>query len=524
MSSGVKSTPNEDNLVIQLNMRASRFVTASDVIFVTSVDSTKIINMFSGTAIFNCRACRSFIRKYGSLAVARDNKLMPIFWPIMTADESMYYDRVNNVNAMFDTAKITQIFVYKKTYIGIPLTETSNPLYTHFNYTIPKELVDDYNHVGYYDTLKEMLSRVLDDYSNDVFDKAHTMLFSDNVPYSEKAKGVVKWIYNLKKDLDMNYGDKRIEGEAEAKGEALGEKPYNIKIYETVVKTPVGFISSCRSGLLSVMLKSIKDGDSDEVVKRKYIEAANPTNYMRPTVDPTVGAVRVAEKLFEDMKLTKDDLARRFARMSDIPEGKFAWKCNNDEKKGIFSELSTKDVSGEKTVSVNKFIKEVLPSASKIEYFVNDYLHFYTFITGNKDTYPLMKWHTKDNLVSWYTYPKKMSSTAAGLATGMWVKVTSIIPFPHMWQEGVVYDNFASTYLVTIDGCYDVNYKKGASLFPECMKRDFHGVRSVIEAYSKSAVISDLNAEVSGVVISDKKHDIKLRVTLKNGSQHVYLF
>lgn len=130
------------------------------------------------------------------------------------------------------------------------------------------------------------------------------------------------------------------------------------------------------------------------------------------------GAILQAERLFEEMGLTKSDLERRFAVHADMLPENYAWKSTWDKhlkilqeerkKHGVFSHLIPKDrptltptSSKEMKITMAKFLRDIVPSAKRIEYQTTNKLNFYGFITGNKGTFPLMQWHHADNLMSW---------------------------------------------------------------------------------------------------------------------------
>ena len=61
----------------------------------------------------------------------------------------------------------------------------------------------------------------------------------------------------------------------------------------------------------------------------------------------------------------------------------------------------------------------------------------------------------------------------------------------------------------------------GAALFPEIMKSEFHGIRSVIEAYSKRATIEGMKDPHAAGLMLDKSStlaNIKVRVWASGGS------
>jgi hypothetical protein len=155
-------------------------------------------------------------------------------------------------------------------------------------------------------------------------------------------------------------------------------------------------------------------------------------------------------------------------------------------------------------ISFAKFATTILPNAEKVEYLLPNTANAYFFITGHPGTRPLMQWHNEANLASWYTFVSTSPYQVAlyDLKPG-WTPVPQIISFPHMWNDHPASHFYSSTadgaekesfkhsshgirYLICLDGIRDGLSSGGAMLFPTFLKREFHGVRSTIEAFSNA--------------------------------------
>jgi len=222
---------------------------------------------------------------------------------------------------------------------------------------------------------------------------------------------------------------------------------------------------------------------------------ANPTSYMRATVDPLAGNVEAAERKFAELGITMEDLKRRYLKRSEVPErvvifrqqehqvegggepaaaaaapapaeeegewpglGAAAGGKKKDKKKsgGLFSDLPrrNKDAAQQpalldreaeeggpaKLVSFRTLVASVLPTASKVEIKLPDAIGCQFLVTGEPGSAPILAWHSdeNDNRASSYAWGLAQQPLARwGLAgqAGAWTPVHMVLPFPWMWGD-----------------------------------------------------------------------------------------
>ena len=125
------------------------------------------------------------------------------------------------------------------------------------------------------------------------------------------------------------------------------------------------------------------------------------------------------------------------------------------------------------------------------------------FTTAVDPAAPLLfKWQ---NPVSWYRYHFGSNAFDFNLAGGTWVKVRAICEMPPAWGG-------ASTHykdvVFMLDGCRDKR-SGSLSLFPECIRGELHGVRSVIEAFSKSEKLEATDGQLAAGLAVHEPFDIR---------------
>lgn len=81
------------------------------------------------------------------------------------------------------------------------------------------------------------------------------------------------------------------------------------------------------------------------------------------------------------------------------------------------------------------------------------------------------------------------------------------------------YQHHGNGVILALEGCWDGSESIGLGLFPEILKSEFHGIRSVIEAHSRSGSPEGAEAgNANGILFSEKgSPPINLRVTSGDG-------
>ena len=148
------------------------------------------------------------------------------------------------------------------------------------------------------------------------------------------------------------------------------------------------------------------------------------------------------------------------------------------------------------TMTWDKFQRTVLPTAEAIEYLVpSTRTSFAVLVTAaNPEAAPILQWDREDarNPVSLYVWKAGSYSSQFGLAAGKFHPVSAVALQPSMWGAASGMEHQGQSVMLILDGAQET-VQSGAALFPEILKAEFHGIRSVIEAYSASATIEGMD-------------------------------
>ncbi len=417
-------------------------------------------------------------------------------------------------------SEIDGVFISETAELG----QATSGGWTHLAVTLPSEYVYKARLKNADQLMAEKLEDLrilkdsLSDYTIETVEQALNLLETEALYRSEKCLGVAKWLHELKTKISSTKNNKQKQ---------------NI-MWLAVATAPEGFCH-IRSSMIGTLLDDIASGMSFELVSSRFAKKMNPLIYQRPQAAPSAGNVAQAEKDVEKLGI-KLSLVRRFARLDEINT---LWKPKKKRKAtkstgdGVFSHLETKGTNKKATTSMStppitmtweKFNRTVVPFAESIEYLVGSRDANYSAIltAEHQDAPPIILWDTEEkrNPFSHYVYSGGSSYRNWGLSLG-YCKVTGICYQPSMWYGE--YPNQSKSVMFILEGAKDSRYERaGCALFPEILKSELRGIRSTLEAYSRSSAIKGYEeASACGIRLQyGARHDwdTVLRVTTKTGT------
>lgn len=470
-----------------------------------------------------CKTCQQFIEHFGSLVtIDEDGRTQPLLWvPIEAAP--LYREAFAAMAKRVRRAKVTGVFLPSSTTLGKPETGDWQHLFCH----VPAEMV----HKSLVQTAAQAMAekredfknvvRALQEFSLPLLKQALTLLDTDTLYRSEKVRGPAQWLHDL----------------AAAVTNAHEAARDNI-VWRAVASAPAGFCHP-RASMIGTLLDDLASGMFPAEVYRRFALKMHPLQYQRPQAAPSAGTVAQAEKVMQQLGAA-GSLARRFARPDEVEA---IWRpqqaAQPEQKEGsIFGHLVTKQdevkpqalILPAQTMTWVKFERTILATAERIELFVRNVDNFVALTTAaNPDAPPIIQWDTveKRNPVAFYLYASGSMATQWNLPPNTFHPVTAATYVPSMWgrnpeekshhQRGVIF---------LLDGAKD-SRRAGNALFPEILKADLHGIRSVIESYSRAAEMEGYGEESAcGLIFTEGKsysdYRVRLRVTA-NGNTLEYL-
>jgi hypothetical protein len=322
------------------------------------------------------------------------------------------------------------------------------------------------------------VSRALGEFRLPMLEQVFELLSNDSLYRSEKVLGQARWLYNLKKATE----------------ETLHRLHRNNIIWKATADAPAGFCHP-RSSMIGTLLEDLGSGMSFKTAAARFKDKMHPLQYQRPQAPPKSGAILEAEKLVKTLGL-EPSLERRFATLEDMQT---IWRPTTPDKfsnaGGVFEHLKQDKkeplVADSGKITWVKFRDEVLPKAKRIEVFVPyGRSDFVTFLTAKNPEAPLIfQW---DNPVSWYRYHGGREPRDYFLDSG-WVEARALCLMPYMWEDKP-YSNSPKDFSFILQGARDKENRSNC-LFPETLRSEFHGIRSVIEAHSRATPAIEIEEE-----------------------------
>ncbi len=471
------------------------------------VASTSIVA--GGLIVSNCRACQQFIERYAGLCFINEKegcgKEPLLWWYTHTHQIPDFFSKSHNalMEVVYE-AEITGVFLSGGKTWGTPKTfdPKRDATWTHLHAANPAPYSSSLKSAEQAMAEKRedhgMLCRALAEFSTDAVRQAVRLLEAGNaLDRSEKVLGVAQWLLKLR---ETAIGKQRQVAD-------------NL-IWLAVANAPVGFCH-VRSSMIGTLLEDIAAGTMDfDTIKQRWQKKMHPLQYQRPTAPPKSGAINAAEKIVESLQ-SAGSLNRRFARTEDILA--WLWRPADaprtapeaQQGSGVFSHLrglgdpvAALQMPCE-TMTWVKFRDTVLPTAWKLEYSVpHGTASYFGMVTAEDATSPpILQWdglsfaddlpaHLRRNPVSWYYNVYGSPPQRWGLNAGEWRAVNGICLPPYHWQKPETYKHFGESIFFILEGMTDTTYTAGAGFFPECLRSEYHSIRSVMEAYAKRAVVS----------------------------------
>lgn len=431
---------------------------------------------------YNCSACRKFIERYGGLVFISKytNDHYSAIWP--TYGIPLFFEKaIIAMQGRIGVARVTGVFVSNETVWGTP--ETGE---WHHLHVIPPDAIVFRHPIQsppqYMAEKREefkMLLAALNEYSRQTLVEVANVLSGKQLSRSDKFLSHIKWLIEMH---DIRHGNSDVKNNA---------------LWLAVATAPTGFCH-VRGSVLGTLIDDVHRGASFSVIKRRFDEKVNPINYQRPQAAPKAGNIKEAEKIVEAMGIIPS-LDRRYARLEELQT---IWTPRPLPPPlgggGVFGHLTPKDmeqpsISTPPTrVTWAVFNRDVLPEALEMSYLVrSNRTGYVAMVTASlEDAPPILKWDFpgRRNPVSHYVYHGGSYPGDWNLATG-WCKVTAICYPAEMWNDPDFVDMKAVHFI--LEGARDRNWKNcGIGLFPEILKKELHGVRATIEAFSKSKRLS----------------------------------
>jgi hypothetical protein len=476
---------------------------------------------------YNCNACASFMKNYGNLAIVEYGtcRLLPLLWDVETAPE-IFKPGVQAVINLFEKAKIVRVFYTDAEFLGEPVKGGHEHMAIPTGAMRAKPLRSKTAGANMQDSIqtRELFARSIGQFSDELLASALNLFQNDKllICYPQFGQYLSTFIHF-----------KGILQKAKAPDQPVGT--YTRAIWAAVGMLPTGVLR-IKNSVLGRFLEDLSNGKSMAECVKSFGEDVHPSQYKRPQVAPSEGTIEQAEKIIAELGLTTA-LERRFATEADLPDSEIFWRPTVEAfaeaaPARVFGHLQAKDatpkpvggahVTDAGKITWERFRTEILPKAKTLAVElspIRPYAFGGLFTAVHADAGLLLSYDRDEqrNPVSMYLYANgvppraiALESSGAGIIT---VPVRAIMSRPEGWF-GVENHREQMDFLL-LEGARETN-NVGLGLFPDILRRDLHGVRSVIEAYSNGGKPDNVEDSIAGLWLSRIGGEIGIELVITN--------
>lgn len=399
------------NFKRELQENFSKITQNVDCLFEVDVDKEKLWDiylssfpegtnkMFRQRREYDCSCCRNFIRNFGNTVVIIDNKIKSI-WDFKT--NAVFQPVADALNKYILDQVIENIRVDKLSKMGtdenIEKLESGSLLkWEHLYIELPDKFINKTSKSigdvqGTYKTTKDVFKRSLDEISQDSVEVVLELISQNSLYKGQEWESVLKTFLKIKKEYT-----------------AVPEQEKDNFAWVTSIK--VGeVIARIKNHSIGTLLMNISEGMDLDLAVKKYEVIVAPSNYKRPKAIFTQKMLDDAKNKIESLGYI-NSLQRRFATLDDININNILFSNKDAAKRiqganDVFGDmakslpLNPKKFSKVEEISIEDFLKNVLPNSSDIEAFVESkhIKNMVSLITSKEDSKSMFKWN---NPFSW---------------------------------------------------------------------------------------------------------------------------
>ena len=390
---------------------------------------------------YDCACCRHFIKSVGNI-ISLKNGLITTIWDFETDDQ-----RWNNVaKRLSDYVKqynISDIFISKFSSAGTDynmMEDDNNDIikWEHFYVKFPEKFIfksryDTIDTVrGQSRDIRNVFKRSLDELTMDAIDTVLDLINQGSLYKGDEYKNNLIKFRTLKKDYDK-----------------LNQNQRHLFAWEkSVIINPS--VAKIRNTAIGTLLIDISENTDLEVAVKKYESVTAPSNYKRSKPIFTKKMLEDAQKTITDLGYL-DSLQRRYANADDITVNNILFSNRDIAKRiegadDLFAQLeketkgSPKKFDRVEEISIEKFINDVLPTATEVEAYVEN-RHAPNFMSliapVIKDSKTMFTWN---NNFSWAYTGNVTDSIVKQNVKNAGGNVDGVLRFSIQWNDNGEWD------------------------------------------------------------------------------------
>lgn len=319
---------------------------------------------------YDCSCCRHFIKQIGHVVGVKAGKLVSIWDDLSIPEEHPFKVVAEKMAAYVKKLPIENLFLHPEVTVGVKhnaqMIEDGTVLgFDHFHLTIPIQCVNKRTRdavLGKRRTTFELLQKGTEQITVDALETVLDLIKQNSLYRGEEHQNNVSEFLRITKSAKN-----------------LSTRARDLYLWSILAVTPIG-ICRLKNTSIGELLVTISEGEDLEVAVKKYEAMVAPTNYKRPTALVTKAMIEKAKKTINELGFT-ESLERRYAAVTDVTVENVLYVDRNTKKRlkgNVLDDLtatkptSTKDMKKVESMSIEKFIKDVLPGVTELEVLVEN--------------------------------------------------------------------------------------------------------------------------------------------------------
>jgi len=417
------------------------------------------------SSVHNCNNCNNFIRRYGNIVSIDSNYNITTMFDVSIDDE--YENTVKLLSTAIKNSKISEVFFETFTELNALPYESCTKHNEKFQLGLAvntkrytKEEAEKYgvvkpDEIRKFDHIHLFLNKEFVDMSGKSIESIMGEFRDAKNVFQRAMETISLDTLNLVKDL-INQGSLldgathlyKIEQIIPLKKEYDGIGINRLDNWCWIKSYKLPF-AKFRNELIGVLCAELSEGEELNKAVQSWNKRVDPANYMKAVAPITRKQIEDAKQFVEENGYT-ESFSRRFATIDDIKvseilhsnvgEGKIKSVSIFDGVKSTSTRHKRSEFEGVEEVTIDKFMKDILPSCSSVEAFLanthDGNLVSLTTSTENGKAKPIFKWN---NSYSW-TFNGNLAgkSQIKEAVKSQGGKVDGVLRFSIMWAEDAI--------------------------------------------------------------------------------------
>lgn len=323
--------------------------------------------MFRKRQEYDCSCCRHFIKHVGNVVGIGSRGLITIWDNLQLPHDHPFKIVADKMGTFVRTLVIENVFLHPESSVGVSrnnqATDSGLLTFDHFYLNVPTACVKKRaiaEERGEHRTTRELLEKGVHHISLEAIETVIDLIKQNSLYRGSEHINNLNEFLRIKKTWSNSTSR-------------------DLYLWSLIPGTPRA-ITRIKNTVIGELLVALSEGEDIEVAVGKYEAMVAPTNYKRPTALVTKLMIERAKQKIADLGLN-GALERRYATVNDVMVGDVLYVDRNTKrhlKGSVLDDLeptkSTKiqDLKKTESMSIEKFLKDVLPGTKKLEVLVEN--------------------------------------------------------------------------------------------------------------------------------------------------------